>query len=119
MAIPPEIHGQKYASLISVRKNGAAVPTPVWFGEKNDRIYVVTSSESGKYKRVRNHPQIRIAPCTFRGRVTGPEFAATVRILPPEDWPGAARTIRQKYWLARFPFFRSRSSVYLEIEILH
>ena len=72
MSIPAAIQGQKYMSLISFRKNGTAVPTPVWFGEKDDKLYVMTRSDSGKYKRIRNNPQVRIAPCTIRGKITGP-----------------------------------------------
>ena len=59
MPIPPPIHGQKYACLISFRKNGTAVPTPVWFGEKDEKLYVMTRSDSGKYKRIRNNPKVR------------------------------------------------------------
>lgn len=117
MPTPPEIRGQKYVSLVSFRKNGVAVPTPVWFGEKDDKLYVMSRSDSGKYKRIRNNPQVRIAPCSIRGKVTGPEFAATARILAQEDWPWARKTIHQKYWLARMfsPF--SKADVFLEIEI--
>jgi uncharacterized protein len=116
MPIPPEIQGQKYISLISFRKNGAAIPTPVWFGEKDGRLYVMTRSDSGKYKRIRNNPQVRIAPCTLRGKITGPEFAATARILPPEDWRWARKTIQQKYWVTRITSLWSKTNVYLEIE---
>ena len=115
MAIPPEIHDQKYISLTTFRKNGAAVATPVWFGEKDGDLYVMTRSDSGKYKRLRNNPQVRIAPCTMRGTITGPAFAATARVLPPEDWPSARKTIERKYWMARIPFFWSKKNVYLEI----
>ena len=94
MPIPPEIQGQKYISLPRSAR-GAAVPTPVWFGEKDDKLYVMTRSDSGKYKRIRNNPQVRVAPCTMRGKITGPEFAATARILPPEDWPRARKTIKE------------------------
>ena len=118
MPVPPEIHGQKYISLITFRRTGAAVPTPVWFGEKNGKLYVMSRADSGKYKRIRNNSQVRIAPCTLRGKVTGPEFAATARILSPEDWPSARQTVRRKYWLARVPFLWSGSNTYLEIEIL-
>jgi PPOX class probable F420-dependent enzyme len=117
MPVPPEIHGQKYISLITFRRTGAAVPTPVWFGEKDGKVYVMTRADSGKYKRIRNNSQVRIAPSTMRGKLTGPEFAATARILRPEDWPSAGQTIRQKYWLARVPFPRSKTNIYLEIEI--
>ncbi len=117
MSIPPEIHGRTYISLASFRRNGAAVPTPIWFGEKDGKLYVMTRSDSGKYKRIRNNPHVRIAPCTVRGKITGPEFAAAARILAPEDWPWARKTIREKYWLARIPFLWSKNNVYLEIEI--
>jgi uncharacterized protein len=77
---------------------------------------VMTRSDSGKYKRIRNNPKVRIAPCTMRGKITGPEFAATVRMLRPDDWPWAHKTIERKYWLTRIPFFWSKHNVYLEIE---
>jgi uncharacterized protein len=112
----PEIRGQKYISLITFRKSGAAVATPVWFGEQNGKLYVMTRSDSGKYKRIRNNARVLIAPCTVRGKVTGPEFAATARILPAEDWPRARKTIEKKYWLARIPFFWSKKNVYVEID---
>jgi PPOX class probable F420-dependent enzyme len=115
MSIPAEISGKNYISLSTYRKTGAAVPTPVWFGEENGKLYVMTRSDSGKYKRLRNHSNVRVAACTMRGKVTGPEFAGTARVLPPEDWPQAKETITQKYWLARIPFFWSKTNVYIEI----
>jgi uncharacterized protein len=115
MSIPREIQGQNYISLVTIRKSGVAVPTPVWFGE-DDKLYVMTRSDSGKYKRLRNNPQVRVAPCTMRGKVTGPEFDAKARILPPQNWPDAGKTIKKKYWLARIPFFWSKKNVYIEID---
>ena len=116
MPIPREIQGQKYISLATFRKSGASVPTPVWFGEQDDKLYVMTRSDSGKYKRMRNNPLVRIAPCTVRGKITGPDFAATSRILPPEDWPRARKTLERKYWLARIPFFWSKKNVFIQID---
>jgi PPOX class probable F420-dependent enzyme len=115
--IPPEIQGQKYISLTTFRKNGAAVRTPVWFGEDDGRVYVMTRSDSGKLKRIHKNPQVRIAPCTARGKITGPEFVAQARILPPEDFAFARKTINRKYWMARIPFFWRKTNVYLEIVV--
>jgi PPOX class probable F420-dependent enzyme len=116
MPVPPEIQGQKYISLTTFRKSGATVPTPVWFGERDGKLYVMTRSDSGKYKRIRNNPQVLIAPCTVRGKIAGPEFPAAARILPPEDWPRAHQTIKKKYWLARFTIFSSKKNVFIEID---
>jgi PPOX class probable F420-dependent enzyme len=116
MPMPGEIRGQKYISLFTFRKSGAAVPTPVWFGEEDDKLYVKTRNDSGKYKRIRNNPQVRVAPCTMRGKITGPEFAATAGILPMEDWPRAQALIERKYLLARlFSFWSNKKNVYIEI----
>jgi PPOX class probable F420-dependent enzyme len=115
--IPAAIQGQKYISLTSFRKIGAGVATPVWFGEEDGKLYVMTRSDMGKTKRIRNNPQVRIAPCTIRGKVTGAEFAATARILPAEEQERARRTIRHKYWAVRLPLIWWRTDTYLEISL--
>src|SRR5580658_8126066 len=99
-AIPSAIRGQKYISLATFRKNGAKVATPVWFGEDGDKLYVMTRSDMGKTKRVRNNPQVTVARCTMRGKLTGAEVAAMARILPAEEQAHARQAINRKYWLA-------------------
>jgi PPOX class probable F420-dependent enzyme len=113
--IPQPIHGQKYIRLTTFRKTGAGVSTPVWFGEDEGKLYVMTRSTMGKSKRIRNNPRVRVAPCTVRGVVTGPEFDAMARILPPEEHRHARETINHKYWLARIPLLWWRTDAYLEI----
>jgi PPOX class probable F420-dependent enzyme len=117
MAIPRQIEGQKYISLTTFRKNGVAVPTPVWFGEESGKLYVVSEADSGKCKRLRNNSNVRIAPCTIRGKITGPEFEAIARILPPSQSPQARASVRRKYWLARIPSPWRKNNVYLEIDV--
>jgi hypothetical protein len=114
-AIPPAIRGQKYISLATFRKSGAKIATPVWFGEDGDKLYVMTRSEMGKTKRIRNNPQVTVAPCTIRGKVTGPEIAASARILPPEEHAHARQTINRKYWLAWLTSIFSRADAFLEL----
>ena len=113
--IPASIQGQKYISLTTFRKTGAGVATPVWFGEEDGKLYVMTISKMGKVKRVRNNPQVQVAPCTIRGKVTGDQFAATARLLPPEDFARARKTITRKYWLAWISTPFSRADAFLEI----
>ena len=113
--IPPEISGQRYINLVTFRKNGTGVPTPVWFGEENGRLYVMTNGKSGKAKRLRNNPEVRIAPSTISGKVTGPEFSAKVRFMKAEELPRARKLIKAKYFMARIPFLWRNSNTYLEI----
>jgi len=113
--IPPSIQGQNYISLTTLRKTGVGVATAVWFGEEDGKLYVMTRSDMGKTKRIRNNSQVRVALCTIRGKVTGPEFAATARILPREEQARARQTINRKYWLARLPLVWWRTDTYIEI----
>ena len=117
MAIPREIQGQKYISLATFRNNGAAVYTPIWFAEQNGKLYVMTRNDTGKYKRIRNSSRVKVAPCTMRGRITGPEFDGTARVLPAEPWGQAREALHRKYWMTRVSFLWSKKNEYLEIEV--
>jgi PPOX class probable F420-dependent enzyme len=110
-----QLQGQRYISLATFRKNGTLVRTPVWFGQTGDKLYVMTRSDSGKYKRIRNNPQVRISPCNMRGTITGSDIGATARILPAEEHAHARQTINRKYWAARLPLIWRRTDAYIEI----
>jgi PPOX class probable F420-dependent enzyme len=113
--IPPEIQDQRYISLATFRKSGVAVHTPIWFAEDNNKLYLMTNSKSGKCKRIRNNPQVKIAPSTIRGKITGPDFPATARFLAPTEFAHVRQLINAKYWLARLPFLWRNTDAYIEI----
>lgn len=113
--IPSAIAGQKYISLTTFRKTGAGVPTPVWFGENDGKLYVMTRGTMGKTKRIRNNTKVQVAPCTMSGKVTGEQFPAAARILPPEEHKMARAVINRKYWMARIPLIWARTDTYFEI----
>jgi uncharacterized protein len=107
------LRGRKYIDLVTYRKNGVGVHTPVWFAESNGGLYVFSTPRAGKLKRIRNNPRVEIAPSTIRGRPLGPYVTATARIAAD---PAAGRAaIRRKYWLARIPWVWSKDSVYVEL----
>ncbi|HKC70553.1 MAG TPA: PPOX class F420-dependent oxidoreductase [Terriglobales bacterium] len=108
------VAGTKYLSLASFRKNGQAVRTPLWFAEQGGKLYFMTRDDSWKYKRIRNNPRVLVAPCTMRGRITGPDVEGRARILEPWEFPVARRALQRKYWLMRLPFW-SKHNVFLEI----
>jgi uncharacterized protein len=60
--------GEKVISLETYRRNGEPVRTPVWFLELNGVIYVHTDDSTGKVRRIRRNPRVRIAPSHFRGK---------------------------------------------------
>ena len=92
---------QKYFALETYRRNGKAVATPVWFAEEGGKFYVYTLADSGKVKRIRNNPRVRIAPCDVRGNVKGDWVEATARIANEEEAQHGNRLLDRKYWLKR------------------
>lgn len=107
--------GQKYVSLASFRKNGQAVRTPLWFAEQEGKLYLMTRDDSWKYKRIRNNPRVLVAPCTARGRITGPDVEARARILEPAEFAAAREALQRKYWLIGLSFLWSKRNVFLEV----
>ncbi len=114
--IPKEIQGQRYISLTTYRMAGTPVRTPIWFAEENGNLYFMTNSKSWKVKRLRNEARVKIAPCTIRGKVTGPDSPAVARFLRPEEFAQARRAINKKYFLARIPFIWSKTDTYIELK---
>ena len=62
------LDGERVISLVTYRRNGEPVRTPVWFLSQDGIIYVHTDDSTGKVKRIRRNPQVRIAPSHFRGK---------------------------------------------------
>ena len=66
-----QFSNEKYINLDTFRKNGQAVQTPVWFVIDGRILYVRTDMSSGKVKRAKNNPRVRITPCNIRGQPKG------------------------------------------------
>jgi uncharacterized protein len=115
--------GQKYLSLETFRKNGEGVRTPVWFAaEKDDAavLFIYTIGETGKVKRIRNNPRVRIAPCDMRGNVTGKFVEARAEILSGDAAAHGVRLLNRKYFpwkqlLAFFAMFSRRERVVMAL----
>lgn len=92
---------EKYLSLTTYRRDGSPVSTPVWFVVDKNRLLVWTSAASWKVKRLRRDQRVRIAPCDFRGNLSGTAFDATARFLPESEGPRVQRLLLKKYPVAR------------------
>jgi PPOX class probable F420-dependent enzyme len=96
------LRGQKYCLLVSFRKSGEPVPTPVWFGlDAEDRLYVRTEADAAKVRRIRADARVRVAPATARGKPTGPLAAGTARVLAPTEKAHAEQALQANYGLGR------------------
>jgi len=93
--------GHKHCLLVTFRRSGEAVPTPVWFGIDAGRVYARSEARVGKVKRVRATPRVLVAPCDSRGKPLGAAAEGTARILPPEQEDAAERAIQANFGLGR------------------
>jgi PPOX class probable F420-dependent enzyme len=89
--------GGRYVRLSTFRKSGAAVPTPPWFARMGENLYVVTGRNTGKVKRIRNNPDVTLAPSDFRGRPEGPHLRAVAGLTEEKRGGPADRALRRKY----------------------
>lgn len=103
MSVPAEIGRSRYVSLVTHRRDGTPVATPVWSVPDGDELYVVSEADAWKVKRVRRDGRVEVTVCDLRGR-TAPgatPFPATARLL---DGPGTARArklLARKYLTSR------------------
>lgn len=95
----PEFEGQKVICVETYRKNGQPVKTPVWFVEENGVLYVHTSDDTGKVKRIRGNPKVRIAVCTFRGKPKSDWIDANAELTPDSEVKKYYDLIQKKYGL--------------------
>lgn len=96
--------GQKYINIETIRKNGLAVETPVWFLEDGGVLYVRTLANSGKVKRIRRHPQVRVAPCDMRGKLKAEWQTATAVLADEDTHQRINRMLRKKYGFTKALF---------------
>jgi len=94
----------RYLSITSYMRDGRGVATPVWFVMRDGRLLVKTDAASGKVKRIRRNPQVRVAVCTASGRPLGERVPAVAEILPHSEISTVERLIADKYRLEMIIF---------------
>ena len=100
----------KYLSLISFRRDGTGVATPVWFVIENARLLIQTDPQSFKAKRIRRNPAVMIAPCTASGRLRSEPVPARAELLPESELDHVGRLMARKYRVDRvliLPLYRA------------
>ena len=91
---------EKYLLLTTFRKNGDAVPTPVWAVPlDDDKIGFWTSSGSGKAKRLAHTSRVTIQACDARGRLTkgSAPSDATAVLVAGDELEAIRAAVRAKY----------------------
>ena len=116
-----QLGNEKYISLETYRRDGTPVRTPLWFAadSSGSEFYISTPANSGKVKRIRRYPRVRVAACDFGGNVKGTWLDAEARFCEDEEAKRAGRLLDRKYWskiffnAAAFLFRRERALIAL------
>jgi len=113
---------QRTVLLTSYRRDGRPVGTPVNIAVEGDHAFVRTWDTSWKFKRIRNNPEVEIAPSTVRGKLTGPPMKAHARVLTGGEAAHAAQVIVRKYPILHGVFvplnhlLMNRKTTYFELK---
>jgi uncharacterized protein len=115
------LEGNQYAVLVTFRRDGTPVPTPVWFALLGDRRLVIgTDSRTAKVRRIRRDSHARVFPSDPRGKPLGPAVEGTARIVEAvNERQEADEALDRKYGRSRRiyerVFTRSEDMVHLEV----
>ncbi len=94
--------------LLQTRKrDGSWVATPISLAVADGRAFFRTYDASGKAKRLRNFGDVTVAPCTVRGRATGPGLTGRAVLLDGAQADHARTLLARKHpilhrWLVPF-----------------
>jgi len=92
-----DLAASKYVLLMTYRKDGRPVATPVWAVPYDDGLAVWTAVSSGKVKRVRRTSEVTVASCDFRGGSVGPAVAGSAEVLDAAGTDRVRKELKRKY----------------------
>jgi hypothetical protein len=94
---------EKYIAVTTFRKSGQEVTTPTWVTDLGDgKVGFWTSSASGKAKRLRNNPAVRLVASDGRGKIKPGAAAQTGTVdlvTSGPEFDVIQRQIKAKYGL--------------------
>ena len=96
---PPPFTDSERIQLVTRRRNGAEVATPVWFVLWQDMACLRTATRFGKVRRLHDDPAVRYAPCDWDGNVSGPWLEGRAELIAATDERAAVidRLLDEKY----------------------
>jgi len=113
-----DLQGHQYCVLVTYKKSGEPMPSPLWFGTGNGKLYFQTGAGTAKVKRIERNPHVRVAAATSRGRPRSAPLVGTARVLSIDEGAEAERCLQANYGLGRRLYSRLGervASVYVEV----
>ncbi|MFE3170614.1 PPOX class F420-dependent oxidoreductase [Amycolatopsis sp. NPDC059090] len=110
--------GYRFCLVMTRRRAGDMVATPVWFAEVGGRLCFRTAGDTGKVRRVRSEPEVWVAPCSIGGKQMAPFMVGISEILCEDEAMAAEAALQGRYGLSRRVFeilFGARDAVYIAV----
>lgn len=105
----------EFVALTTYRRSGEPVTTPMWVAPDAGELVFTTPTGSGKVKRLRRDPRVRVQVCSRLGQIRPGAIAAdgTARLAPEDsrEATDAQRALRAKYGLQFAGMMRVESLV--------
>jgi hypothetical protein len=95
------LRGHHYCLLVTFRRSGEPVPTPMLFGLRGGKVYLRTDAATAKVTRIRNKPQVLLGPSNARGKPRGPLARGTARLVSPDERDAAYEALKENYTAAQ------------------
>jgi len=92
------LDGHTHVLLVTYKRDGTPIPSPVWFARDGEQLYVWTEVNAFKAKRIRNDPRALLAICSPLGVPEGDPIAAMGRVLVDEAERERAATVIRSQW---------------------
>jgi hypothetical protein len=86
-----------YLLLTTFRRDGRAVPTPVWHVREGDSLLVWSGEDAGKVKRIRRDGTVKLAVCNSRGTPSGAEVDGHAELLDPDQAKRVRKLVISRY----------------------
>jgi uncharacterized protein len=102
----------KYMAVKSFKKNGEGVITPVWVCKVGEKLFIWTSADSWKVKRIRNRADVQICSSDGRGNPKGEWVKAQAVIRDEASISEQVRNAMIKKYGLLFQFFNMMGKIY-------
>lgn len=89
--------GHHYCLLVTFRRSGEPIPTPVLFGLKDGKLYLRTDVSTAKVTRIRNDSRVLVGPANSRGKPRGPLARGAARLMSVDENHAAYAVLKQNY----------------------
>ena len=92
---------ERYVSITTFRRDGSPASTPVWVvSDDPHRLLIATGADTWKVRRIKRDPHVRVAGCSFRGKVHGEAVEGVAHLVDEE--PLVRQLQHEKYgWQMR------------------